>query len=437
MSGNEEETYSLMFSSLRHPARRKILRMLSAKAMTFSQMLEELAIPSSHLTYHLENLGELVIKEQDGKYKLSSFGNASVTMMRGAEEVPNAKSIRFTVLPLKWKSFLVAFMIVIVVLASLSAVQYSSFSKLSNDFGLLKIDNEKLHAENQQLLSMKNSAEKASVIISNVLQIDVSKYQATMLSYDAQARPELGGIVEEVMRYSLVNSESSIDLTLKFRNSHFALVQINQIEGLPNFPVVYTQQQPADALEAARGILQRYTLVANDSYVEEVNRLLAGATNSNVSQTLGNSKLTISSYGDTSEVLIEYTNNGTDFVAKSLDLKFQSNLLSEFSDDWFLYGVGNTQVNVSREQAILIARNAARSFSWNASGVQVSNFEILDNPVSAEFYPHPRSDYLTLIPYWYVILYLDKTYPGNVSEIAVGVWADTGVVANIRAFGSA
>ncbi len=437
MSGNEEETYSLMFSSLRHPARRKILRMLSAKAMTFSQMLEELAIPSSHLTYHLENLGELVIKEQDGKYKLSSFGNASVTMMHGAEEVPNAKSIRFTALPLKWKTFLVAFMIVVVVLASLSAVQYSSFSKLSNDFGLLKIDNEKLHAENQQLLSMKNSAEKASVIISNVLQIDVSKYQATMLSYDAQARQELGGIVEEVMRYSLVNSESSIDLTLKFRNSHFALVQINQIEGLPNFPVVYTQQQPADALEAARGILQRYTLVANDSYVEEVNRLLAGATNSNVSQTLGNSKLTISSYGDTSEVLIEYTDNGTDFVAKSLDLKFQNNLLSEFSDDWFLYGVGNTQVNVSREQAILIARNAAKSFSWNASGVQVSNFEILDNPVSAEFYPHPRSDYLTLIPYWYVILYLDKTYPGNVSEIAVGVWADTGVVANIRAFGSA
>jgi hypothetical protein len=38
MSGTEEETYSIMFSSLRHPARRKILRMLSERKMTFSQM---------------------------------------------------------------------------------------------------------------------------------------------------------------------------------------------------------------------------------------------------------------------------------------------------------------------------------------------------------------------------------------------------------------
>ncbi len=41
MSGSEEETYSIMFSSLRHPARRKILRLLSERKMTFSQMLDE------------------------------------------------------------------------------------------------------------------------------------------------------------------------------------------------------------------------------------------------------------------------------------------------------------------------------------------------------------------------------------------------------------
>jgi hypothetical protein len=40
---------------------------------------------------------------------------------------------------------------------------------------------------------------------------------------------------------------------------------------------------------------------------------------------------------------------------------------------------------------------------------------------------------LTLYPYWYVTLYLDKTYPGGVSEIGVGVWADTGQVASIQA----
>ena len=68
MSGSEEEIYSVMFSSLRHPARRKILRMLSERKVTYSKMLEELAIPSSHLTYHLENLGELVTKDENGRY---------------------------------------------------------------------------------------------------------------------------------------------------------------------------------------------------------------------------------------------------------------------------------------------------------------------------------------------------------------------------------
>src|SRR5208283_3884431 len=99
MSGSEEETeetYSTMFSSLRHPARRKILRMLSEKSMTFSEMLDQLAIPSSHLTYHLENLGELVVKKEDGKYKLSSFGEASVLMMKGAEEVPEVQKKNFS-----------------------------------------------------------------------------------------------------------------------------------------------------------------------------------------------------------------------------------------------------------------------------------------------------------------------------------------------------
>jgi len=83
---NEEETYSLIFSSLKHPIRRKILRMLEHRDLTFSEILETLAIDSGHLSYHLENLGELVTHTQDGKYGLSSFGIAAVKLMRGVEE---------------------------------------------------------------------------------------------------------------------------------------------------------------------------------------------------------------------------------------------------------------------------------------------------------------------------------------------------------------
>jgi hypothetical protein len=33
-------------------------------------------------------------------------------------------------------------------------------------------------------------------------------------------------------------------------------------------------------------------------------------------------------------------------------------------------------------------------------------------------------------------LYLDRDYPGGINSIAVGVWADTGKVANIQALSS-
>ena len=70
-----------------------------------------------------------------------------------------------------------------------------------------------------------------------------------------------------------------------------------------------------------------------------------------------------------------------------------------------------------------------------ANGVQVSNFTVLQEPVSAVFYAKPDTG-LSLVPYWYVTLYLDKVYPGGDNSIGVGVWADTGDVANIQALSS-
>jgi len=82
----EEETYSLIYTSLKHPIRRRILRMLADKPLAFSEILETLTIDSGHLSYHLESLGDLIVRSKDGKYKLSSFGVASMRLMGGVEE---------------------------------------------------------------------------------------------------------------------------------------------------------------------------------------------------------------------------------------------------------------------------------------------------------------------------------------------------------------
>ena len=55
-------------------------------------MLEALGVSSSFLTYHIENLGELVGKAEDGKYRLSSFGEAANAMMNKVEDIPTIAS---------------------------------------------------------------------------------------------------------------------------------------------------------------------------------------------------------------------------------------------------------------------------------------------------------------------------------------------------------
>jgi parallel beta-helix repeat protein len=86
MSTSEEDTYSMMFTSLKHPIRRKILRILARNPEFFSDLQRQIKIDSSHLTYHLEELGSLLLKTEDGRYCLSSLGEAAASTMKHVEE---------------------------------------------------------------------------------------------------------------------------------------------------------------------------------------------------------------------------------------------------------------------------------------------------------------------------------------------------------------
>ncbi len=437
-SGSEEETYSIMFSSLKHPARRKILRMLSKKALTYSEMLEALAIPSSHLTYHLENLGELVIKDPDGKYKLSSFGKASASMMRGAEEVPDIHAQRFAALPNRWRYVFVGLMIGMVILASLSAVQLVTFNQLNSNFSTLQQNYEDIKAENDQLRSYSSSASKAMVILKDVAQIDMSKYQASLVSNPTvEVRPDLGGVVEEVAQYSLVSTTSRFEVTVRYRNNEFSQYQLVQREGYPNFPLMFTQTQPTNGIVQAKQLLERYEAITNQSYLQDMITLLSQANENTSEKVLDNTKLKISSTTNTYDITLEYTASGVDYVGKDLKILIENHVVTLFEDSWSLYTIGTDQLNVTQNQAVQIAKDAAENFKWTSNGTQVSNFTILDNAM-AQFYPHTRPENsVILYPYWYVILHLDKTYPGGVNVIAVGIWADTGEIYTIEALAGA
>ncbi len=88
----EEEPYSLIFKTLKHPLRRKILRMLAEKPRSYSEILEALAIDSGHLSYHIENLGDIIARTKDEKYALSTIGQAAVKLIRTALISQNSKA---------------------------------------------------------------------------------------------------------------------------------------------------------------------------------------------------------------------------------------------------------------------------------------------------------------------------------------------------------
>jgi hypothetical protein len=412
-----------MFSSLKHPARRKILRMLSEQPLTFSQMLEALGVSSSHLTYHLENLGELVSKQDNGDYKLSTFGAASVDTMKIVEEAPAVRSKHGFPMSFKWRSLLAGLIIAVVLLASMSYVQYASLNQVSSE-------RDDLQSRYDQLLSWSASTDTSISFLQDVIQIDTSRYQATLLSDTVEHRTDLGGVVEEILRYSLTDSESQLDVVLRFRNRELSRYQLSLFEGSP----VYAHPQPYTVLDAAKGLVDRLSTFGGASYLNDMSSMLASVDKiENMEKTEGNIKLQISVSGDTTNFLWMYTENGVDFSPKSLSLVFENQVLTELTDGYYLFTVGTTKVTVpTEEEAIQIAKNAVKGYTWTADGTVVSDFTVLDDPITAYFHPTLRQEGLALIPYWEVTLYLDKVYPGGINRLSVGIWADTGEVRRIR-----
>ena len=118
------------------------------------------------------------------------------------------------------------------------------------------------------------------------------------------------------------------------------------IEGVTAFTPIYTQRQPTDFLTAVRNVIARYESVDNASYLNQMSQLLSVATETQQDQTLGNVKLEISISGDNAQFSLLYTENNVDFAAKSLQIVFENGILTSLSDDWPLYSIGSTQVNI-------------------------------------------------------------------------------------------
>jgi len=424
MPESEETIYSTMFSSLKHPVRRKILRMLSEKPTGFSVMLEQLGVSSSHLTYHLESLGELLSKSDSGDYRLSTFGVAAVGTMRIVEDAPAVQTKNGRSRSKGWKPVIAGLIISLVLLASFSALQYNALTILSNDHNELK-------RKYDQLLDFTASTDKAISFLRDVIQLDLTKYEATLLSNTVDDSSDLSGVIEQTLRYSLTSSESTLDVVFRFKNNMLSSYQLLVLDG----SVVYAEPQPFIVLDSAKWLLQKLWSYEDAPYLADMNRTLYQFNEevNSIQLTEGKMKFNMSVSGANGAMHWYYSESDVDFVSKGLKFIFENQVLKALDDTYFLYTIGNAQVNVDQAGAIQAARNAVKGYSWSNGGQQVS-YQVLDQPVTAVFDPKPRAEVpLALIPHWTVTLYLDTTnQPTNVNRLQVEVWADTGKVEHIR-----
>ena len=257
----------------------------------------------------------------------------------------------------------------------------------------------------------------------------MTKYSAELERHTVGYREDLGGTVEEYLTYRLTSFENELSINFRFRNQVLSRYYLTIIEGSP----IYSVPQSTNLVEFSQGLLQKYQNYAGGSYLDEMRNMLASVTQvENTEKIEDDLKLSITTEGNDAEIRWAKTTNGIDYQAKGVILTFDDGVLESLTDGWLLFNVGSTEVNISEQEAIQLALQHAKEYSWIVDGVEITDFVVIEQPVSVNLWPHIRDEPLDLIPYWYVVFKLDKVYSGNVNSIGVGLWADTGKVSGYQ-----
>jgi len=276
--------------------------------------------------------------------------------------------------------------------------------------------------------------EEALTFLKEVIQFDVSKYKTTLVSnsFDYIGPPLMPTlIVQENLKYTLEFEDSKVNAIFAFKNGTFAWCNIYVIEGTP----IYAESQPDNDIDKAKEVLDRYQKY-NEAPGSQLMIDLLGTVDKveNTTKTLGNMKLEIIEDSESTRFKWFQVYNGIDTTI--LNIRFLNGNIRSFTNNLCLTTIGEAEVNISEEEAIKIAMEQVKGFSWKAGVapddiIEVKDFTILEAPVKTKLSMQPRDD-LTLYPYWYIELFLDKVYSGGVSSIHVGLWADTGTVSYIQ-----
>ncbi len=288
--------------------------------------------------------------------------------------------------------------------------------------------------------------QKGLTICADVLGINMTNCNITTKDYPPTSQSVfLGVIPQETIIYDLTNGKNNLSLLDTFANGNLQMLQV-----IDDSIKTSTKQTPLpnaaqQNVLGAQIFLTNYQRYAGDSLYSSLKSTLNNiSTKTNQTITSGNLQLEVTSCADGStNFKWYYTANGaTAPYSKFISLGFNNGHLTAFVNNWQFYNIGSTNTNVSKEKAIAIALEAAKTYAYNmsleTSGFQAKNVNesnikwsslIFDNSLGVN---NVRDDdQLALYPDWRIGVTLDKWY-GEMYGLEIDIWADTGQIRSIQ-----
>jgi hypothetical protein len=270
------------------------------------------------------------------------------------------------------------------------------------------------------------SHSKALSFIENVLPIDSSQYNVTFKP-PLSSTPLLDN-KSLVETYSLESNDSSLTFICDFYDGALYDCLLGVDKGS-----IITDQTYLNTADAAKSFLEKYQAYSNLDSTEMINMIANVNPTQNTTVTSGDLKLTIThkdltgtAFGDSINFRWVRIINGCEYLI--INAAFTNGVFSGFIDHRARYMIGDTTVNISKEQATAIAMEAIKNYSYRMSDDWVvTGFNVTTANIIANLIPTAKENNI-LYPSWSVTLPLNGTWPGSVTELLVGIWAGSGEI---------
>jgi hypothetical protein len=265
---------------------------------------------------------------------------------------------------------------------------------------------------------MQPEQDKAISFLRDVIQLDVNHYELTLTTDNMNI--DTLYLAYKLEPKAFLSFEKDQTLTFQFYNGSLTSFGVQPGSGL-----VFTQPR-LDRFNETLGILERYQVWLNDPQVGEMAALMPQVGyEHNILEVSGNLSLKILGYSNTAEY--RFSNYLNEVEYSGIWITQSSTGAIFFTDNRASQPIGNTTINISKDQAIMIAQDyvAAHPFRANTGdSKEITNLSITG--VKAVVLKSSQRVNHTLYPYYDVQFNVESPHSSVIDSCGVNVGAKDG-----------